>query len=814
MTTLAQDLKYALRVLRKSPGFTAAAILVLALGIGANTAIFSVVNAVLLRPLPFQDSSRLVQIWHVPPPKNFPGMTTFSVSAANYVDWQQQNHAFEHLAIYSFTSFNFTAGDQPEAIQGAGVSPDFFSTLRSQPILGRTFAPEEDQLGHSHVILLSHAIWKSHFAANQNIVGQNIALDGQNYTVVGVMGPDFRFPDWAKVWTPMAWTDAQRQVRGEHHYLVIGRLKPGVQLPQAQAEMNTISSRLEQQYPEDDKGWGAILVPLREQIVGDVRPALLILLGAVAFVLLIACANVANLTLAKTFARRKEIAIRAALGASRGRVLQQVLAESILLSLAGGAVGLLFARAGTSLITNFLADSLPRSTEIGLDGWVLCFTLGVSLLTGIAAGLVPALRMTKPDVNEALKQGGRTGSDSAGSRIRSLLVVSEVALSLVLLIGAGLMIRSLSLLRGLNPGFDPSNVVTMTVVVPRTKYATPLQEVQFFDAALNRVQGLPGVESAGVIDDLPLDPSGSHQPIVIEGRPVTQMSEQPEVDVRLISPGYIHALRVPLRQGREFSAADTADRPPVVLISETLAQRFWPNENPIGKHLTMTFSSGKPKEIIGIVGDVKLDGLDVTAPSATLYVPFSQLSVPAIGTWNSFPMSLVVRAASQPTNLVSAVTNAIHEVDRQTPVVEVATMDQLMSNSVSQRRFNMLLFAAFAGLAVLLAAVGIYSVLAYAVRRRVREIGIRMALGAQISDVLRMVVIEGMTPTLIGMAIGVAGALALGRVLSTLIYGVQATDPLTFVGVSAILAAVALLASIIPAYRATRVEPVKALREE
>jgi putative ABC transport system permease protein len=814
MTNLAQDLKYALRVLRKSPGFTAAAILVLALGIGANTAIFSVVNAVLLRPLPFQDSSRLVQIWHVPPPKNFPGMTTFSVSAANYVDWQQQNHAFERMAIYSFSSFNFTAGDQPEAIQGAGVSPDFFSTLRSQPILGRTFAPEEDQPGHSHVILLSHAIWKSHFAADQNIVGQNIALDGQSYTVVGVMGPDFRFPDWAKVWTPMAWTDAQRQVRGEHHYLVIGRLKPGVQLPQAQAEMNTISSRLQQQYPEDDKGWGAVLIPLREQIVGDVRPALLILLGAVAFVLLIACANVANLTLAKTFARRKEIAIRASLGASRGRVLQQVLAESVLLALAGGALGLLFAHAGTSIITNFLADSLPRSTEIGLDGWVLAFTLVVSLLTGIAAGLVPALRLTKPDVNEALKQGGRTGSDSAGSRIRSLLVVSEVALSLVLLIGAGLMIRSLSLLRSLNPGFDPSNVVTMTVVVPRTKFSSPLQQVQFFDSALTRVQALPGVDSAGVIDDLPLNGYGSHQPIAIEGRPVTQMSEQPEVDVRLISPGYTHALHVPLRRGREFNAADTADRQPVVLISETLAQRFWPNEDPIGKHVTMTFSFGKPREIIGIVGDVKQDGLDVSAPAATLYEPLSQLSVPSIGSWGSFPMSLVVRATSRPTSLVTAVTNAIHEVDPQTPVVEVATMDEIMTNSVAQRRFNMLLFAAFAGLALLLAAVGIYSVLAYAVRRRGREIGIRMALGAQISDVLRMVVIEGMTPTLIGMVIGVAGALALGRVLSTLIYGVQATDPLTFVGVSAILAAVALLASLIPAYRATRVEPVKALREE
>jgi putative ABC transport system permease protein len=815
MTNLAQDLKYALRVLRKSPGFTAAAVVVLALGIGANTAIFSVVNAVLLRPLPYQDSSRLVQVWHVPPPKSFPGMTRFSVSAANYVDWEKQNHIFEQMAIYSFASLNLTGGDQPEVLQGASVSPDFFSALRSQPLLGRTFVPDEDHPGHDHVVVLSHSLWKSRFAGNPNIVGQDIDFDGQHYTVLGVMKPDFRFPDWARFWTPMAWTDEQRAVRGEHHFLVIARLKPGVALPQAQAEMDTISTRLAQQYPEDDKGWGAVVVPLREEMVGDVRPALLILLGAVAFVLLIACANVANLTLAKTFARRKEIAIRAALGASRARVLQQSLAETVVLSLAGGALGLLLANAGTSIITNFLSSSLPRSAEIGLDAWVLAFTLVISLLTGIVAGLAPAFRLTNTDLNETLKQGsGRGGSDSGGTRVRSLLVVSEVALSLVLLVGAGLMIRSLWMLRAVNPGFDPSNVVTMTVVVPRTKFSFPLQQVQFFEAALTRIRALPGVDSAGVIDDLPLNGDGSHQPIVIEGRPVTQMSEQPEVDVRLISPGYTHALHVPLRRGREFNAADTADRQPVVLISETLAQRFWPNEDPIGRHLTMTFSSAKPSEIIGIVGDVKQDGLDVSAPAATLYVPLSQLSLPSIGSWNSFPMSLVVRAISHPASLVSTVTNAIHEVDRQTPVVEVATMDQLMTNSVSQRRFNMLLFAAFAGLAVLLAAVGIYSVLAYAVRRRVREIGIRMALGAQISDVLRLVVVEGMTPTLIGMAIGVAGALALGRVLSTLIYGVQASDPLTFVGVSAILAVVALLASLIPAFRATRVEPIKALREE
>src|SRR3984893_9992325 len=643
LTTLLNDLRYAFRVLLKSPGFSLAAIVVLALGIGPNTAIFTVVNAVLLRPLPFNDSDRLVQIWHVPPPKNFPGMTKFAVSAANYVDWQSQNRAFEQMAIYKYSSFTLTSGDQPEAIQGAGVSEEFFSALGSQPTLGRTFLPEEDQPGHGHVVILSHAMWKSHFAGNPNIVGQNIGFDGQNYTVIGVMGPRFGLPSWAQVWNPMAWTGKERAVRGEHHYSVVARLKTGMPVAQAQAEMNTISSRLEQQYPEDDKGWGAIVVPIREEMVGDVRNALLVLLGAVGFVLLIACANVANLTLAKTFARRKEFAIRAALGASRGRVVQQILAETVLLSLAGGLLGLLFAHAGTAIIIRFLSDSLPRSVEIGLDRWVLAFTLVVSVLTGIGAGLAPAFRLTKPDVNEALKQGGRTGSESGAGRIRNLLVVSEVALSLILLIGAGLMIRSLWLLRSVDPGFDPSNVITMTIAVPRTKYASPLQQIQFFDAALSRVEALPGVQSAGVIDDLPLNGNGSHQPIAIEGRPVVPMSEQPEVDVRLISPGYLPSLHVPLRRGRQLEASDTADRPHVVLISETMARRFWPNEDPIGKHLLLTFFPDKAREIVGIVGDVKQDGLAVVAPSATLYFPLGQVSAPSTAEWGSFSMSLVVR---------------------------------------------------------------------------------------------------------------------------------------------------------------------------
>src|SRR2546423_1737280 len=532
-----QDLRYAFRVLRKNPGFSLTAILVLALGIGANTAIFSVVNAVLLRPLPYKDPEKLVQIWHVPPPKSFPGLTRFSVSAANYLDWEKQNHVFDQMAIYSWQGFNLTSSDQPENLSGASVSQDFFSVLRSQPLLGRTFLPEEDRPGHGHVVVLSYALWKSRFASDSAIIGRSLSFDNQNFTVVGVMPSDFRKPDWAKFWTPMAWTDQERAVRGEHHYLVVARLKPRVTVQQAQAEMNTISSRLESQYPEDDKGWGAVVVPLREDMVGDVRPALLILLGAVAFVLLIACANVANLTLAKTFARQKEIAIRSALGASRSRVLQQILAETILLSLVGGAAGLLVANGGTTIITKFLADSLPRSTEISLDIWVLVFTLVISVLTGIAAGLFPALRLTKTELNDALKQGlGRTDSDSGGNRMRNVLVVAEVALSVILLVGAGLMIRSLSLLRSTNPGWDSANVATMNLAIPQNKFATSLSESQFLDSVLSRVQALPAVESAGIIDSLPLS-GGSHQPVAIEGRPVVPMSEQPEVDVRVVSPG-------------------------------------------------------------------------------------------------------------------------------------------------------------------------------------------------------------------------------------------------------------------------------------
>jgi putative ABC transport system permease protein len=815
MTGLLQDLRFALRQFRKSPGFTAVAVATLALGIGANTAIFSVVNGVLLRPLAFKDADRLVRVWHVPPPKSFPGMPTFSVSAANYLDWERQNQVFTGMAIYSFHGFTFTGTNKPEQVDACAASSGFFSTLGIPPLLGRVFAPDEDQPGRSNVVVLSHRLWQEHFGSNPAIVGQNIQLDGQSYLVAGVMPATFQFPEFAQMWTPIAWTDKEKSVRGEHHSVVIARLKPGIDVTQAQAEMNTISSRLEQQYPEDNKGWGAVVVPLHDDLVSDVRPALLLLLGAVAFVLLIASVNVANLALARTLSRRKEIAIRTALGASSAHVLRQILTECVVLALAGGAVGLTFANAGVRLIMAFLADKLPHSMEVGMDAKVLAFTAVISVASGILAGILPALRLTRGNVSQSLKAGlGHTDADSSGHRTRSILVVSEVALSLMLLVGAGLMIRSFQKLHRVNPGFDSRNVLTMTAMVSRAKFPTPAQQVSFFEQVLERVRTLPGVESAGVVDDIPLDNGGSHQPVAIEGRPILPMSEQPEVDVRLTSAGYMSALHIPVVRGRDFNDTDIAGRPAVILISESMARRFWPGEEALGKRLTLTFTPGAVREVVGVVGDVKLDGLDQTRPSATLYVPLDQVSTPATGEWSSFPMTLVVRSASAPTGLVSAVSNVVHDVDREMPVRDILTMEDLVANSVTQQRFNMLLLGAFAGLAVLLAAVGIYSVLSYSVKRSVREIGIRLALGARVGDVLRMVVLEGMKPTLLGVVVGTVGALALGRALSSLIYEVKPTDPLTFLAVTALLAAIALLATIIPAYRAAKVDPMVALRYE
>ena len=815
MTNFLQDLRFALRTLRKSPGFSAVAVIVLALGIGANTAIFSVVNAVLLQPLPFRDSDRLVRLWHTPPKNAFPGMTTFAVSAANFVDWQRLNHVFEPMTIYEYRGFNRTGTTQPENLRAAAVSSGFFSTLQVQPLLGRVFTPDEDQLGYNSVVVLSHRYWQSHFGGAPDIIGRNIDLDGHSYSVVGVMPPKMVLPDWADIWTPLAWSDKEREVRGEHHAAVIARLKPGVDLPQAQAEMNAISSQLEQQYPADDKGWGAVVLPLHEDMVRDVRPALLVLLGAVAFVLLIACANVANLVLARTLERRKDVAIRVALGAGRTRVLGRVLSETIVLAVTGGVLGLLLAHFGIRLIAAFLGDNLPRSIELRIDGWVLGFTLTVSLLTGILAGLLPALRLANADPANALKQGlGRTDAASGGVGTRNVLVVSEVALSLILLVGAGLLIRTLWQLRAVNPGFDPQGVLTMHVSVSGKKFPTPERQVNFFHQVLGRLRALPGVESAGAIDDLPLDGGGSHQPVTIEGQPQLPMSEQPEVDVRLVSPGYLKTMRIPLLKGRDFNDADVPGRTAAVLVGESMTKRFWPNEDPIGKRLTLTFFPGITREVVGVVGDVKLEALNETRPTALLYANLAQMTAPATGDWRSFGMTIAVRSIPDPTSIASAATNAIHDVDRETPVLDIRTMMSVVGESLTQQRFNMLLLASFAALAMVLAAVGIYSVLAYAVRQRVREIGIRIALGARLSDVLRLILAQGMKPTVLGLVIGLGGSLALGHVLSSLVFGVSVRDFTTLGFVSLLLLAVGFMASLIPAWRATTVDPMRTLRDE
>jgi predicted permease len=595
----------------------------------------------------------------------------------------------------------------------------------------------------------------------------------------------------------------------------VARLRPGVSVQQAQAQLDTIAARIAEQYPADAAGWGAAVVPLREETVGDVRKPLLILLGAVAFVLLIACANVANLMLARTIDRRKEIAIRTAFGAKRMRIMRQVLSESVLLSVCGGAVGLVVAHFGTTLVVNFLGASLPRLSEIRIDATVLAFTFVTAVLTGAIAGGAPAWRMSKSDPNDALKQGlGRLDASSTGTRTRGVLVVLEVALSLVLLVGAGLMIRTLWNLQSVNPGFEPDHVLTMRIGVAANDFTTEQQQVQFYGDVLRRVRALPGVQYAGLADDLPLQ-GGSVQPVAVDGQAPAEMAHQPEVSVRLISPQYLRAMGIPIVRGREFTDADTATSPGVVVVSESMAKQFWPNEDPIGKRLTLTFFPKTVREVVGVIGDVKDRGLDSQDSVSMLYWPVAQFYMPPVwGQFRARPLNMAVRTATEPASITPAIRKVVHDISPTTPLIDVRPMNEIVAESLSPQRFNMLLLAAFAGLALVLAAVGLYSVLAYATRQRAKEIGIRMALGAEISDVLRMVLFEGLRPTLIGVAIGITAAISLSHVLATLIYGVTATDVSTYVAVAAILTSVSFFASIIPAYRATRVDPVRTLRDE
>ncbi len=811
MNNFVGDIKQALRSFLKKPGFTVAALVVLAIGIGANTAIFSIVYGVLLRPLPFPNADQIVQLWHVPPQKSFPGTKTFALSAANYLDWEAQNDVFESSAIYNVTESRLTGSGEPRVLRGARVEPTYFHVYGVNAASGRTFASSDAERGRDNVVVLSHKLWVSQFNSDPTIINRTVELDGSAHTVIGIMPQNFARPSWAQFWKPLAWDPTEKAVRGEHHFLAVARMKPGVTVKQAQSELDTIAARLAQQYPADDAGWGALVVPLHDYLTGDVRKPLFILLGAVAFVLLIACANVANLMFAKTLDRRKELAIRAALGATRLRIMLQVLTESVILSVAGGLLGLIVANLGKSLVVNFLGANVPRLEEIHIDTAVLLFTFAIAVVTGVLAGVVPAWKLSSSDPNEALKQGGRTGTAGPGKG-RNILITAEVALSLVLLVGAGLMIRTLWNLRGVDPGFDAQNVITMSV--SPANLSSYEEGKAFVGQVEERLRGLPGVQSAALVDDLPLQ-GGSTQPVQIEGYPVVAMADQPEVSVRIVTPAYFSTMHIPLRAGRVFADSDTPTSPKAIVISEAMAKRFWPKESPVGKHLALTFSKDGMREIVGVVGDIKDNGLEVKEDVPILYQPISQLVVPPdAGPFRGMHLQVAARTAGDPASIAPTIVSAIHSMSPNTPVTDIRTMQDLLEESISPQRFNMLLLAAFAGIAVLLAAIGIYSVLAYSVRQRVRDIGIRIALGAQLRDVMRMVIAEGLKPTGLGVVIGIVASVFIGRVLSSLIFGVKAFDVPTLVAVSLLLVAVGLVASLSPALRATHIDPLTTLRDE
>jgi putative ABC transport system permease protein len=806
LENLIRDLRYAARGLAKAPGFTLAAIVVLGLGVGANTAIFSVVNAVVLRPLPFPDADRMMSLWHTPPPQQFKGTRIFWLSPANFIDWKQQSHVFERAAVYQLGRRTITGQGEPYASLTARISADFLPILGMSPILGHGFVPEDDNDGGPSVVLLGESTWRTRFGADPSVIGRSLTIDGVPATVTGVVPNAPAFMTTIQMWVPLAWTAAERAIRNDHGYRAIAKLKPGVDVAAAQADLTTISKQLEQQYPADNKDWGALVLPLQDDLVGSTRTSLLVLLGAVGLVLLIACANLANLLLVRTLGRAKEIAVRSALGASRMRVLQELLAEGLLLGTGGGVAGGLAAVYGVRMLVATFGSSIPRSGEIRLDARVLAFTAAVAVLTGLASAVFPAWRLTRRDANDALKQGQGRGNSSAGDgRVRRYLVVSEVALAIMLLVGAGLLIRSLAGLRAVDAGFDPRNLLTASVGIPSSKYKTSESRVQFFDRVLANIRALPGVESAATIDTVPVR-GGSSQYVAIEGAPPVPESELPVVAVRLPSPGYFQTARVALKAGRDFTEADGLGRPLVVIVSELAAKRFWPNESPIGKHVTLSMMSNEPREVVGVVGEVVMSTLDERAPQTTVYVPSRQTGFG--GT------SLMIRTSGAPESVTRSVIGAVQAIDPEQPVLNIATMESIVEQSLGQRRFAMLLLGGFAALALLLAAIGIYSVLAYTVRQRVREIGIRMALGAPRNGVLRLVTIEGLKPTLLGVAIGLVLAALLARVLSTMVYGIGVHDAVTYAAVGSIVIGVGLVASLLPVYRATRIDPIVTLRSE
>ncbi|MFY9731984.1 MAG: ABC transporter permease [Candidatus Acidiferrales bacterium] len=810
MQTLLHDLKYGVRMLARAPGFTIIVVFTLALGIGANTAIFSVINATLLARLPYSQPDRIVMVWEYNPSRGFPRN---SVSPGNFLHWQDADTVFEQMAAFVDIRADLTGTGEPEQIPGQAVTPNLFSLLGINARLGRTFVAEEGHPGHDDVALLSHALWQRSFGGAPDIVGKRIMLGGKSTVVVGVMPPGFQFliqrgsflGEHAQFWSPIAFKPEDRTPIGRY-LMVVARLKPGIALAQAQSQMDSISADLAKQFPEFDTGWGIQLVGLHDQFFGSIRPALLVLLGAVGFVLLIACANVANLLLGRAARRRRELAIRFTMGASRARIARQLLTETMILAVAGGSAGAVLAFWGTDLLLALSPKGLIDAHALKVDFRVLTFLTALTILTGLLFGLIPALLATRTSPGDSLKEGERNfGVSVRGKRARNFFVIGEISMALVLLTGSGLLVKSFLRLLNVAPRFDPHNLLTLKLDLPSARYSKDPEVIAFFADVLQRITALPGVESASASSSLPFTGIGSGTSFTIEGRPASPGTER-STDVRVIDPDYFHTMRIPLQKGRLFTRQEDARESHVVIVSEALVQKYFPDQNPLGKKITIDMKDQNvPSEIVGVVGDVKHHGLDST-PRPTIYWPHPEL------VYNS--MTLVVRSNADPLPLTSSIRAIVQSLDPDLPISEVRTMEQWMSDNVAQARFNTLLLGIFSAVALLLAVIGIYGVMSATITERTHEIGIRMALGATPRDIWRHTLAAGAIITLAGVSAGLAASLMLTRLLASLLYEVKPGDPATFALVTIVLASVALLACYLPARRAMRVDPMIALRYE